>query len=120
MTDPADFPAAHSMDTDWFAVDAYGRVGVFLSHEAGAMPLAFRNGPYGQTLNWYYIQVMKSHAAALANPTVKSWLAEPSPLLNKGKPTTWDQLPDRIMSAVVRSKPGGGADQHRLLPSIRI
>ena len=104
----ADFPAAHSMDTDWFAVDAYGRVGVFLSHEAGAMPLAFRDSAYGQILNWYYIQVLKSHPMALSNPTVKSWLAQPSPLLLKGKPATWDQLPPKISYAVIRATPGGG------------
>jgi hypothetical protein len=33
-----DFPAAHSMDTTWFAVDADGCVGVFDSGEGGAVP----------------------------------------------------------------------------------
>lgn len=33
-----DFPAAHSMDTDWFAVDANGNIAVFDSSEAGAVP----------------------------------------------------------------------------------
>lgn len=32
------FPAAHSMDTDWFALDADGRVGLFISDEPGAVP----------------------------------------------------------------------------------
>ena len=36
-----DFPAAHSMDTTWFAVDADGRVGLFESYEAGAVPRRF-------------------------------------------------------------------------------
>ena len=35
-----DFPAAHSMDTTWFAVDRDGHVGYFDSGEAGAVPLA--------------------------------------------------------------------------------
>ena len=35
----ADHPAAHSMDTHWFAVDSQGRVGVFDSGEDGAVPL---------------------------------------------------------------------------------
>lgn len=35
----ADYPAAHSMDTSWFAVDAAGHVAVFRSGEAGAVPL---------------------------------------------------------------------------------
>jgi len=34
----ADFPAAHSMDTEWFAVDAEGHVGHFSSGESGAVP----------------------------------------------------------------------------------
>jgi hypothetical protein len=33
-----DFPAAHSMDTEWFAVDAEGNVGLFDSSEDGAVP----------------------------------------------------------------------------------
>ena len=35
-----DYPAAHSMDTDWFAVDKDGHVAVFASGEAGAVPVA--------------------------------------------------------------------------------
>src|SRR5262245_21233479 len=33
-----DFPAAHSMDATWFAVDRDGHVGVFESGEPGAVP----------------------------------------------------------------------------------
>jgi hypothetical protein len=33
-----DFPAAHSQDTEWFAVDAAGHVAVFVSGENGAVP----------------------------------------------------------------------------------
>ncbi|WP_144054064.1 hypothetical protein [Baaleninema simplex] len=33
-----DFPAAHSMDTQWFAVDADGHIGCFDSGEGGAIP----------------------------------------------------------------------------------
>ena len=33
-----DFPAAHSMDTTWFAIDRDGHVAVFESGEAGAVP----------------------------------------------------------------------------------
>lgn len=32
------FPAAHSMDTDWFAVDEDGHVALFVSGEPGAVP----------------------------------------------------------------------------------
>ena len=34
----SDFPAAHSMDTEWFGVDADGCVAVFRSGENGAVP----------------------------------------------------------------------------------
>ena len=33
-----DFPAAHSMDTEWFAVDSQGHVARFATGEAGAAP----------------------------------------------------------------------------------
>jgi hypothetical protein len=33
-----DYPAAHSMDTDWFAVDGAGQVGLFQSGPDGAYP----------------------------------------------------------------------------------
>ncbi|NEO84752.1 MAG: hypothetical protein F6J87_10930 [Spirulina sp. SIO3F2] len=37
-----DYPAAHSMDTDWFAVDAEGNIGYFCSAEGGAVPWVWR------------------------------------------------------------------------------
>jgi hypothetical protein len=40
----ADFPAAHSMDTRWFAIDAEGHIGYFISLEAGAVPKLARGG----------------------------------------------------------------------------
>lgn len=33
-----DYPAAHSMDTDWFAVDQEGNIGLFRTSEDGALP----------------------------------------------------------------------------------
>lgn len=33
-----DWPAAHSMDTQWYAMDKCGHVGVFYSSESGALP----------------------------------------------------------------------------------
>jgi hypothetical protein len=38
MDNDADFPAAHSMDTEWFAVDKDGHVASFSSGEEGAVP----------------------------------------------------------------------------------
>jgi hypothetical protein len=37
------FPAAHSMDTTWFAIDRAGHVGRFSSGEAGAVPFIVFN-----------------------------------------------------------------------------
>jgi hypothetical protein len=34
----SDFPAAHSMDTTWFAIDADGHIGMFDSFDSGAVP----------------------------------------------------------------------------------
>jgi hypothetical protein len=39
----ADFPAAHSMDTAWYAVDRDGYVGVFVTGEEGHMPSGAAN-----------------------------------------------------------------------------
>jgi hypothetical protein len=43
-----DYPAAHSMDTYWFAVDRDGHVAVFDSGEAGAVPMTVCNDENGQ------------------------------------------------------------------------
>jgi len=45
-----DFPAAHSMDTTWFAVDRDGHVACFDSGEAGAVPTASFHGDAGYEL----------------------------------------------------------------------
>lgn len=46
MADPLDFPAAHSMDSTWFAVDADGHVALFETGEGGAIPTS-GDFPYG-------------------------------------------------------------------------
>jgi len=40
-----DFPAAHSMDTEWFAVDAKGHVGLFQTDETGMLPMGSGSEP---------------------------------------------------------------------------
>lgn len=44
MPKPPDYPAAHSMDTTWFAVDADGVVAEFNTDEDGALPNAAFTG----------------------------------------------------------------------------
>lgn len=39
MTVKTSYPAAHSMDTEWFAIDAKGHVALFDTDEAGSMPV---------------------------------------------------------------------------------
>ena len=46
----ADFPAAHSMDSCWFAVDRDGHVAYFSTGEAGAMPESGLNGEQADDL----------------------------------------------------------------------
>lgn len=45
-----DYPAAHSMDTTWFAVDDDGHVAIFSSGEAGAVPEDAAGDPEDDTL----------------------------------------------------------------------
>jgi hypothetical protein len=45
-----DYPAAHSMDTTWYAVDAAGHVGIFHSSENGPIPLS---ADQDQHLFWF-------------------------------------------------------------------
>ncbi|MCA8997796.1 MAG: hypothetical protein KDA80_12445, partial [Planctomycetaceae bacterium] len=44
---PEDFPAAHSMDTTWFAVDADGHIGAFETEENGWVPASWMLKPAG-------------------------------------------------------------------------
>jgi hypothetical protein len=46
----SDFPAAHSMDSCWFAVDRDGHVGYFRTGEAGAMPGSGLSGDAAEDL----------------------------------------------------------------------
>lgn len=50
MDDQPDYPAAHSMDTIWFAVDRDGHVAVFASGEAGAVPVDAYLGEDGEEM----------------------------------------------------------------------
>jgi hypothetical protein len=55
----SDYPAAHSMDTDWFAVDADGHVGVFESGEGGAVPKGFR---WQESAAWNLVRRLATEA----------------------------------------------------------
>ncbi len=49
LAEPEPGPAAHSMDTAWFAVDAHGHIGVFDSGEGGGVPEAHFEAWHAQT-----------------------------------------------------------------------
>jgi len=100
MSDPADYPAAHSMDTDWFAVDAYGRVGIFDSGEAGAMPSQYK---FGQTGAFEFVEAVLKQRGTSPNPCVQAWMEKTSPILLRGEPITWKDAPSHPNRAVVRS-----------------
>lgn len=62
MNPAADYPAAHSMDSGWFAVDKNGRIAHFSTGEGGAMPMnvGFTTGEAGvaneaEELWWQHI-----------------------------------------------------------------
>jgi hypothetical protein len=50
-----DYPAAHSMDTTWFAVDAAGHVGLFNTGENGHAPAGEENDVQSELWNLYLI-----------------------------------------------------------------
>lgn len=61
MDNTCDYPAAHSMDTTWFAVDQDGHVGIFESGENGAVPKQFEmsqdSGYEAVNLLWKLVKV---------------------------------------------------------------
>jgi hypothetical protein len=60
----ADFPAAHSMDTTWFAVDRDGHVACFDSGESGAVPSRAFAGDEGYELRQRLGQLLPAGQAA--------------------------------------------------------
>ena len=50
----ADFPAAHSMDTVWFAVDREGHIALFQSGENGHVP---RDAPQDGRVHWELLEL---------------------------------------------------------------
>lgn len=50
-----DFPAGHSMDTNWFAIDKNGNIGLFDSHSEGAFPIQVMEQTYWDELFYKHI-----------------------------------------------------------------
>jgi hypothetical protein len=73
----ADFPAAHSMDTDWFAVDRDGHVGYFDTNEPGAVPtLIYHGGAPGFDL---FDVLLETATVGAPLDDLRGWL-HPGPL----------------------------------------
>lgn len=94
---PKDWPAAHSMDTAWYAVDADGNIGRFETGEAGAMPHEAANEAEGA------FNVRGLHLAAQAAVgavRLGANFADAKELqladhLDEGDTFNWDELPLR-------------------------
>ncbi|MCA9645194.1 MAG: hypothetical protein KC492_31100 [Myxococcales bacterium] len=76
-----DFPAAHSMDTQWYAVDEQGHVGVFDTGEDGALPndAAFGFAPVDPNFNEDELSVLRiAHALKAGDDPMGDWRPAPS------------------------------------------
>lgn len=60
-----DFPAAHSMDTEWFAVDADGNVGIFYSCENGAVPYEDIQPPSLEDIEYFLKKLPKDETGII-------------------------------------------------------
>lgn len=72
MSDPRDYPAAHSMDTTWFAVDRDGHVAVFESGEPGAVPVEAMDGSQGYDV-LEKLEGLQATGDAVLLPPVPVW-----------------------------------------------
>jgi hypothetical protein len=73
LDDPTVQPAAHSVDTTWFAVDREGYVAVFASREAGAVP------------NEAYTEYSEGALRLFDRVQRGTWLVDPAPLSAPGR-----------------------------------
>ena len=124
-----DFPAAHSMDTMWFAIDADGCVGVFQSGEAGAVPdAAYVGDEYGEVLELLapganeldyeamFAAVAERGAYVYEHDEFDNWLA--GPYQRKHAPTTAGpaEIPAKVREHAVKF-PGRFAETEDLQPA---
>jgi len=58
-----DFPAGHSMDTDWFAVDKDGNIAIFDSGQEGAVPIEFEKETFS-------LDLLRTHTELLSHSSV--------------------------------------------------
>lgn len=72
-----DYPAAHSMDTEWFAVDQMGNVAHFDSLESGAVPeCAFRTPNIEESLDQIRVWFPRHLPTEVSMGRLPGWLLE--------------------------------------------
>jgi hypothetical protein len=114
----ADFPAAHSMDSHWFAVDRDGNVAYFVSGEEGAVPAGV--GQHADPVEEWFIALLSPEAPGreyLYLDTTNAdfvglfaydhddygWINQPYQRVGEpAQPLHIDQLPPAIRDAVSR------------------
>lgn len=114
-----DYPAAHSMDTFWFAVDRDGHVAMFNSGEAGAVPVqGYLGEEWGATLEALEklpgqgsskdddnFEVVLNHGVFYySHEKTENIVAGPYTQMKPGKPVKIDQLPPEAREVVERVK----------------
>jgi hypothetical protein len=118
----SDYPAAHSMDTDWFAVDRDGRVAYFNSGENGPVPESLRDDADIEGLvnhlragagqpplpedEWYLEredEYLASHGIfVFTHPNVSEWVEPYARSAEPEQPLHVDQLPPGFRDAFRR------------------
>jgi hypothetical protein len=108
-----DFPAAHSMDTDWFAVDRDGQVALFISGENGSVVGDASQGDVNALLSALGSKLsFETHDEGAILPELErrglhvyvddsDWFSGPYVRTRRpGKPLHVDQLPPRLRAQV--------------------
>lgn len=100
MLDPEDVPAAHSMDTTWFAVDRDGNVAMFESGEAGAVPEAAgaEQGGLDEGLDEEIRPKVFVYGHTGENWIAAAYEREAAP----AKPLTVDAAPEAVVADAIR------------------
>lgn len=97
---PTDYPAAHSMDTEWFAVDRNGHVAFFCSGEAGAVPHQYIETYDVQTSMSDFVAALNAQPRNIFSYQIPPWMTHR--ILLDGEPATWETLPDTFQCVIVR------------------
>ncbi|MBS2018178.1 MAG: hypothetical protein JST00_35230 [Deltaproteobacteria bacterium] len=112
-TDSCDFPAAHSMDTTWFAVDRDGNVAMFETGESGAVPSSVADEYYPGE------EVLEELGERLYRyeHTTENWISGPYERQNvPASPVKESAMPADVLEHAVRFD-GSFAEVEKLQPA---